>query len=78
MTGKSRLWWLAGRRRDERDDRWGARVGLSALVSVAVFVTPVLIAIGTATEVAHLVSLPRSQIGVVAWWVLLIAVPGVV
>jgi putative nucleotidyltransferase with HDIG domain len=78
MVGKSRLSWLVGRRRDERADRWGARVGLSALVSVAVFVTPVLVAIGAATVVAHLVSMPRSQIGVVAWWALLIAVPGVV
>jgi len=51
---------------------------LSAIVSVAVFVTPVLVAIGAATVVAHLISMPRSGIGVVAWWTLLIAVPGVV
>jgi putative nucleotidyltransferase with HDIG domain len=41
-------------------------------------VTPVLLAIGAATEVAHLVSMPRAGIGMVAWWALLIAVPGIV
>ncbi len=78
MKGPSRIWRRAGWRRPANDDRWGARLGLSALVSIAVFVTPVLLAIGAATEVAHLVSMPRAGIGVVAWWALLIAVPGIV
>jgi len=78
MVDRSWLRRLPGRRREERDDRWGARIVLAGIVSIAVFVTPVLVAIGTATAVAHLVSMPRSHIGIVAWWALLIAVPGVV
>ncbi len=78
MAGRPRPLRPAGWRRSSSDDSWGARVGLSALVSFAVFAIPVLIAIGAATAVAHLLSMPRSHVGVVAWWALLIALPLIV
>ena len=65
-------------RTEENADRWRARVGLSALVSAAVFLVPVLLAIAASTVVAHVVPAPRSGTALVAWWVLLLAVPGVV
>ena len=65
-------------RTEESADRWRARVGLSAFVSAAVFLVPVLLAIATSVEVAHIVPEPRSGSALVAWWVLLLAVPGVV
>ena len=78
MAGPSRLGRLERRRPPQHDDRWGARVGLSALVSAAVFLVPILVAIGAANELARLVSMPRGRIGMVAWWALLIVVPVVV
>ncbi len=65
-------------RTEENADRWRARVGLSAFVSAAVFLVPVLLAIVASVEVAHIVPEPRSGTALVAWWVLLLAVPGVV
>jgi hypothetical protein len=59
-------------------DRWRARVGLSALISVAVFAVPVLIAIATATEFARIVPAPRSGVGAVGWWALLLAASWIV
>ncbi len=65
-------------RTEENADRWRARVGLSAFVSAAVFLVPVLLAIATSVVVAHIVPEPRAGTALVAWWVLLLAVPGVV
>src|SRR5450631_9143 len=59
-------------------DRWQARVGLSALISVAVFALPVLIAIAAATEFARIVPVPRSGVGVVGWWAVLLTVSWIV
>lgn len=59
-------------------DRWRARVGLSAFVSAAVFLVPVLLAIASSVVVAHIVPEPRAGAALIAWWVLLLAVPGVV
>jgi putative nucleotidyltransferase with HDIG domain len=59
-------------------DRWRSHVGLSALVSVAIFLFPVVVAIAVATLVAHLVTAPRSGLGLLAWWGLLLVVPALV
>jgi putative nucleotidyltransferase with HDIG domain len=59
-------------------DNWQPRNGLSALVSVSIFLAPILVAIGMTTVVADLVPMPHEGIAKVAWWVLIIAVPGVV
>jgi putative nucleotidyltransferase with HDIG domain len=45
---------------------------------VGIFVAPILVAIAVTTMVADLVPMPHEGIGKVAWWVLIIAVPGVV
>jgi putative nucleotidyltransferase with HDIG domain len=60
------------------NERWRARTGLSALVSVVVFLVPVLVAIAAATELARIVPMPRSGPGIFEWWALLLAVPGIV
>jgi putative nucleotidyltransferase with HDIG domain len=59
-------------------DNWQPRNGLSALVSVSIFLAPILVAIAMTTVVADLVPMPHEGIGKVAWWVLIIAVPGIV
>src|SRR5580692_3817259 len=62
----------------EQPARWQARDGLSKLITVAVFLAPVLVSIVTAAVVARIVPAPRSGAGVFAWWALMLAVPGVV
>jgi hypothetical protein len=62
----------------EDTNRWRARGGLAAVISLAVFLVPVLVAIAVADEVARLVPAPRSGIGLVGWWALLLVVPAVV
>jgi HD-GYP domain-containing protein (c-di-GMP phosphodiesterase class II) len=57
-------------------ESWRARVGLSVLVSVVVFLVPVLVAIAAATVLARVVPTPGSGPGVIAWWILMLAVPG--
>ncbi len=64
-------------RTEENADRWRARMGLSAFVSAAVFLVPVVVAIGASAVVVHMVPAPRSGSGLVAWWALVLAVPGV-
>ena len=59
-------------------DNWRPRAGLSALVSVGIFVVPIAMAILVTTVVADLVPMPHQGIDKVAWWVLIIAVPGIV
>ena len=76
---RRRPWPLRLRRHPDRNgDNWRPRVGLSALVSVAIFVVPIVLAILATTVVADLVPMPREGIGKLVWWVLIIAVPGVV
>jgi HD-GYP domain-containing protein (c-di-GMP phosphodiesterase class II) len=67
-----------GVRRVDNSDQWRARGGLSALISVGVYLVPVLIAIGVAAELSRVVPMPRSTLGVLGWWLLLLVVPAVV
>lgn len=59
-------------------DRWSARTRLSALVSVAAFLLPILIAIAAAAGIVHLFPEPRSVAGLVVWWITVVTVPWVI
>jgi HD-GYP domain-containing protein (c-di-GMP phosphodiesterase class II) len=48
------------------------------LISVAVFLLPILVAIAAAAAFARIVPDPRSGAGVFGWWALLLAVPWIV
>jgi hypothetical protein len=45
------------------------------LVSIGVFLTPILVAIATASLVIHLIPQPRSALGLLVWWVAVIIIP---
>ncbi len=75
---RRRLWPRRLRAPTPSVDNWQPRNGLSALVSVSIFLAPILVAIAMTTVVADLVPMPHEGIGKVAWWVLIIAVPGIV
>jgi putative nucleotidyltransferase with HDIG domain len=43
-----------------------------------VFLVPIAVAIAASSAVAHVVPMPRGGVGLAAWWLLVLAVPGVV
>ena len=65
-------------RQSDHADRWRARGGISTIISVGVYLLPVLIAIATGAEVSRIVSTPHSGIALLAWWVMVLVVPAVV
>ncbi|MGA3147456.1 MAG: HD domain-containing phosphohydrolase, partial [Acidimicrobiales bacterium] len=67
-----------GESRADRENSWGARRGLSILVSVSAFLLPVLVAVAAAALFVHLVSKPRSGPELWLWWALAIVSPWVV
>jgi HD domain/Fibronectin type III domain len=67
-----------GRAGSKPGDRWTARTRLAGLVSISVFLLPVVVAIAAATGLVHLVSEPRSGSGELAWWALVIIAPWVI
>ena len=67
-----------GRAGSKRGDRWTARTRLAGLVSISVFLLPVVVAIAVATGLVHLIPEPRSRWGEVAWWALVIIAPWVI
>ena len=75
---RRRPWPTRLRSSTQSGDNWRPRAGLSALVSVGIFVVPIAMAILVTTVVADLVPMPHQGIDKVAWWVLIIAVPGIV
>jgi len=64
-----------GRAGSKRSDGWTARTRLAGLVSISVFLLPVVVAIAAATGLVHLISEPRSGWGEVAWWAVVIIAP---
>jgi hypothetical protein len=60
---------------DGQGDRWLGRPVLSALVSIAVFVTPIALSIVAATVTAHVLPRPRTTSSLVVWWIMVLAVP---
>ena len=67
-----------GRAGSKRGDRWAARTRLAGLVSISVFLLPVVVAIAAANGLVHLISEPRSGWGECAWWALVIIAPWVI
>ena len=65
-------------KQDKEVDRWHGRPVLSALVSGAVFVIPIVLSIAAATITAHLLPRPRTAGWLAGWWVTILAVPTVV
>jgi hypothetical protein len=62
----------------DRGDRWLGRPVLSAMVSVSIFVTPIVLSIVAATITAHLLPRPRARGSLAEWWFMVLAVPAVV
>ncbi len=62
----------------ETDDRWHGRPVLSAMVSVAVFATPIALSIVAATVTAHVLPRPRTTGWLAGWWVVVLGVPTIV
>ena len=69
---------VGGLGKSKGTDRWTARTRLAALVSVSVFLLPVLIAIAVANELVRSLPEPRSGLGAFAWWALVIIAPWVI
>jgi len=69
---------VGGSAESKGTDRWAARTRLAALVSLSVFLLPVLIAIAAANELVRFIPEPRSGVGVFAWWALVIIAPWVI
>jgi cobalamin biosynthesis protein CobD/CbiB len=60
------------------DDRWQGRPVLAAMVSVAVFATPIVLSIVAATVTAHVLPRPRTAGWLAGWWVVVLGVPTIV
>jgi len=65
-------------RDNQRGDRWRGRPVLSALVSAAIFTVPIALSIVAATVTGHMLPRPRGTSWLVAWWIVVLAVPTVV
>ena len=63
---------------DTADDRWHGRPALSALLGVAIFVTPIALSIVAATVTAHILPRPHQTVEWVGWWVMVLGVPTLV
>ena len=63
---------------DDRVDRWKGRPVLSALVSLAIFAVPIALSIVAATVTGHMLPRPRGTGSLVAWWIVVLAVPTLV
>ena len=75
---RRRPWPSRSRPSTPSADHWRPRTGLSFLVSMGILVAPILVAILATIVVGQLVPMPHEGIGKLAWWVLVIAVPGLV
>ena len=60
---------------DTTDDRWQGRPVLSALVTGAVFVAPIVLSIVAATVTAHILPRPHTAFWLAGWWAAVLAVP---
>ena len=66
------------RRTTSVTDRWAARRGLSFLVSAAILLVPIVVAIVISTLVVHLVPKPAGGVALGLWWILILCTPWLV